>query len=418
MKNTVIIAESLGKKYNIGLQQPKYHLMSENISNFFKNFLSGDVLKRKLQKDNFIWALKNVSFEVKQGEIIGVIGRNGAGKSTLLKLLSRIIEPSYGKAKILGRSGSLLEVGTGFHEELTGRENIFLNGSILGMKNREIKEKFDEIVDFSGVGKFLDTPVKYYSSGMYVRLAFAIAAYFLPEILLIDEVLAVGDVGFRKKCFGKMDEVVRQGRSILFVSHDMAVVSSLCSRAILLDEGRIIASGDTEEVVAVYLGAIHKLADTQLNKRLDRQGDGRMRCVRYWLENHRGEHIEFLRTGEEALICIEYISILQKSINNLSVAIALKDKFGNQIADLANRVSQDIWEEAPPNGIMRCKINRLPLVPGSYRFNIFASIDGIITDYILDAGKFEVETGSFFKNGKLPQEGHGVILIDHTWDIV
>jgi lipopolysaccharide transport system ATP-binding protein len=205
--------------------------------------------------DEEFWALKDVSFDVEQGEVLGIIGRNGAGKSTLLKILSRITPPTEGTVEIHGRVGSLLEVGTGFHPEMTGRENIFLNGSILGMKKTEIEQKFDEIVKFSEIDKFLDTPVKRYSSGMYVRLAFAVSAHLEPEILIVDEVLAVGDASFQKKCLGKMGNVAKEGRTVLFVSHNMGAISSLCSRTILLSKGHKIADGETDQIIDEYIDA-------------------------------------------------------------------------------------------------------------------------------------------------------------------
>ena len=212
----------------------------------------GSVLKSTVSKGEEFWALKDVSFEVKKGEVIGIVGKNGAGKSTLLKILSQITKPTEGRIEINGRVASLLEVGTGFHPELTGRENIYLNGTILGMTRKEVKAKFDEIVEFSGVEKFIDTPVKHYSSGMYVRLAFAVAAHLEPEILVIDEVLAVGDAEFQKKCLGKMQDVANHGRTVLFVSHNMASVKSLCSSAILLQKGQIVFSGNVAETISKY----------------------------------------------------------------------------------------------------------------------------------------------------------------------
>lgn len=258
---TVIRVENLGKKYRIHHQQrERYTALRDVIANraksLFRNFQSSSPLLAPCSPhpaEEDFWALKDVSFDIKQGEVVGIIGRNGAGKSTLLKVLSRITEPTTGRIAIKGRIASLLEVGTGFHPELTGRENIYLNGAILGMSRVEIARKFDEIVDFAEVEKFLDTPVKRYSSGMYVRLAFAVAAHMEPEVLVIDEVLAVGDAEFQKKCLGKMSEVAGMGRTVLFVSHNMATVNRLCQRGILLEKGQIIADGDTNEVTSKYL---------------------------------------------------------------------------------------------------------------------------------------------------------------------
>jgi lipopolysaccharide transport system ATP-binding protein len=261
MNKIAIHARGLGKQYHIGKKQEKYKMLRDTLSDAliapFRR--AGKLLRGQAtgaaELDETIWALKDVSFDVHQGEVTGIIGRNGAGKSTLLKILSRITDPTRGYADIYGRVGSLLEVGTGFHQELTGRENVYLNGAILGMKHAEIDRKFDEIVAFSEVEKFIDTPVKHYSSGMYLRLAFAVAAHLDPEILLVDEVLAVGDVRFQKKCLNKMQDVGQQGRTVLFVSHSMSAITRLCERAILLEDGQIVQDGPSNEVVRLYLNA-------------------------------------------------------------------------------------------------------------------------------------------------------------------
>jgi lipopolysaccharide transport system ATP-binding protein len=259
VKDCVIRVAGIGKQYRIGAKRVRFNTLRESLTaaltgSFRRLTTPGNGLDNNDRVET-IWALKDVSFEVKEGEVLGVIGRNGAGKSTLLKILSRITEPTEGSVVIRGRVGSLLEVGTGFHSELTGRENIYLNGAILGMKKEEIARKFEEIVDFAEVDKFIDTPVKHYSSGMYMRLAFSVAAHLETEILLVDEVLAVGDAAFQKKCLGKMGDVAEQGRTVLFVSHNMQAVQSLCGRVILLEEGRIAVSGDPRSVVARYLAA-------------------------------------------------------------------------------------------------------------------------------------------------------------------
>lgn len=250
MQKPIIEVKNIGKSYKIRHEKGKYIALRDVIAHFFKNPLS---VFRKQNKEEF-WALRNVSFDVHRGEVIGIIGHNGAGKSTLLKILSQITPPTTGEIKIHGKVGSLLEVGTGFHPELTGRENIFLNGAILGMSRADIAKNFDAIVAFAGIEKFLDTPVKYYSSGMYVRLAFSVAAHMEPDILLVDEVLAVGDMEFQKKCLGKMEEVTKKdGRTILFVSHNMAAIQNLCERSILLNNGEVVAIGNTHEIIEKYL---------------------------------------------------------------------------------------------------------------------------------------------------------------------
>jgi lipopolysaccharide transport system ATP-binding protein len=258
MGHLAIQAEGLGKRYRIGGQRARYQTLRDTLTSAatapIRRLRSIVPDRSAVTSADTIWALQDVSFEVQRGEVLGIIGRNGAGKSTLLKILSRITKPTAGYADIWGRVGSLLEVGTGFHPELTGRENIYLNGTILGMRRYEIARKFEEIVEFAEVSKFVDTPVKHYSSGMYMRLAFAVAAHLEPEILLVDEVLAVGDVAFQKKCLGKMGEVAEQGRTVLFVSHNMAAIKQLCKTGILLHEGRVLRQGRIGEVIQEYIG--------------------------------------------------------------------------------------------------------------------------------------------------------------------
>jgi lipopolysaccharide transport system ATP-binding protein len=266
MSSAAIVAHQLGKSFRIGKVQQRYDTVREAIirtmlgpARRIRSVLRGHA---STHQDEIVWALRDASFEVQQGEVLGIVGRNGAGKSTLLKVLSRVTPPSEGHAEIRGRVGSLLEVGTGFHPELTGRENVFLNGAILGMRKSEIARKFDEIVAFAEVERFIDTPVKRYSSGMYLRLAFAVAAHLEPEVLVVDEVLAVGDAAFQKKCMGKMESVAGQGRTILFVSHNMPAITSLCTRALLLEKGTIQASGPATDVVAKYLSDVAGAAAT------------------------------------------------------------------------------------------------------------------------------------------------------------
>jgi len=245
----IITAENLGKQYRLGTQQAAYATLRETIANAVRR---PDKTRNGNATGTF-WALRDINFEIQEGEVVGIIGRNGAGKSTLLRILSRVTEPTTGRVKLRGRVGSLLEVGTGFHPELTGRENIFLNGAILGMKKAEIVRKFDEIVAFAEIEKFIDTPVKRYSTGMYLRLAFAVAAHLEPDVLLVDEVLAVGDASFQRKCLDKMKVVGEDGRTVLFVSHNMPAVTRLCERIILLDEGRVVADGPAHKVASLYL---------------------------------------------------------------------------------------------------------------------------------------------------------------------
>ena len=301
MSEVVIRTDNLGKQYRIGGQQNEFRTLRDSLTDAFvspfrraRQLLRGQAYGAA-ELDETIWALREVSFEIKQGEVVGIIGPNGAGKTTVLKILSRITEPTEGYAEIHGRVGSLLEVGTGFHPELTGRENVYLNGSILGMKKREIDRKFAEIVDFAEIEKFIDTPVKHYSSGMYVRLAFAVAAHLEPEILLVDEVLAVGDASFQKKCLGKMGDVAKEGRTVMFVSHNMVALQSLCDRAILLNDGKVMEEGQPRRVVSKYLQGSSSVLMEQIWDDIDiAPGNNKVRlrraCIRP-LEHEPGELI-------------------------------------------------------------------------------------------------------------------------------
>lgn len=316
MPATMIRVNGLSKQYRIGVAEKGGKSFREAITDTLsapvRNFNRLRNLTRFKgdEENDTIWALKDVSFEVKEGEVLGIIGRNGSGKSTLLKILSRITEPTSGSAEIHGRVSSLLEVGTGFHPELTGRENIFLNGGVLGMRRQEIARKFDDIVAFSEIGKFIDTPVKRYSSGMYVRLAFAVAAHLEPEILLVDEVLAVGDAEFQKKCLGKMDNLAGGGRTVMFVSHNMAAVKSLCHRTVLLDKGRIAEDGTTDSVVKHYLGAgLVTSAERKWDDIKSAPGGDALRLSAIRAKNARGEICSDFNIQEPVAIEMEYVAL-------------------------------------------------------------------------------------------------------------
>jgi len=332
MSNIAIKAENLGKLYRVG-QFVGYKTLRESIANAF----SSPFRRRARRPDhrpsatshqpstNFIWALKDVSFEVKHGEVVGIIGRNGMGKTTLLKILSRITEPTEGRAEIHGRVGSLLEVGTGFHPELTGRENVYLSGAILGMKRDEIDRKFDEIVAFAELEKFVDTPVKYYSSGMYVRLAFAVAAHLEPEILLVDEVLAVGDIRFQKKCLEKMGEIGVGGRTVLFVSHSMPSITRLCQRTILLNEGQVIQDGPSQQVVATYLQSdLGTVAKREWRKLNNAPGDDIVRLRAVYVQNEDG------KVSEAIDICRPFALVMRYNVLKPDVVLTPVFRLTNQ----------------------------------------------------------------------------------------
>jgi lipopolysaccharide transport system ATP-binding protein len=333
MNDIAVRVENLGKLYRIG-QIVGYKTLRESLTNAmtapFRRLRSTSHESSAIRHQaNTIWALKNVSFEVKHGEAVAIIGRNGAGKSTLLKILCRITTPTEGYAEIYGRVGSLLEVGSGFHPELTGRENIYLNGAVLGMKRAEVKQKFDEIVEFSGVGKFLDTPLKRYSSGMYVRLAFSVAAHLEPEVLIVDEVLAVGDTSFQKKCLGKMDNVTREGRTVLFVSHNMAAVKTLCLRTILLNEGVIELEGDTSEVVQHYLGT-DKFTSGQVSWPANqRPGNRSFELNSVTLKTPEGSPTSSVEISKGALVEIDF-EVIEDGVQ-VGFFLAFYDSVGNNI---------------------------------------------------------------------------------------
>ena len=372
-------------------------------------------------RDDRFWALKDVSFDVQPGEVIGIIGRNGAGKSTLLKILTRITEPTSGEAIINGHVGSLLEVGTGFHPELTGRENIYMNGTILGMKKREIDARFDEIVAFSEIEKFLDTPVKRYSSGMYVRLAFAIAAHLEPEILVIDEVLAVGDADFQKKCLGKMGEISKEGRTVLFVSHNMGSVESLCNRSILIQEGIIVEDGLTQDVINSYQSNISQLVETaDLHLRTDRSGNGRIKLHYFHVENSSSDNVSTIRSGEDAI----FVFLCRCSHNtqvkmNIDIGFSVHTvPYNNTLSVLYSSYQGKTFDVDKRIVEFRCLIKSLPLAKGRYKIGGRITINGDEADWLHDGiGYIEVIDGDFYRSGKIGFGSGAPFLIKGEWSV-
>lgn len=356
----IIKVEKLGKEYTLGGRVERYRTLRDSLMSALR--APSRLLKGTSRKNReAIWALQDIDFEVKPGETLGIIGHNGAGKSTLLKILSRITEPSTGCVDLYGRVGSLLEVGTGFHAELTGRENIFLNGAILGMRRAEIQRKFDSIVAFAEVEQFLDTPVKHYSSGMYVRLAFAVAAHLEPEILLVDEVLAVGDVNFQKKCLGRMQDIAQEGRTVLFVSHNMGAVQGLCTRAIWLRKGRVEADGDVQTVVGDYLDACAQGFDNPLSHGGAGSGDLFLRKV--LLRNGRGEATTDFTFGDNLEVEVHYHA--KRRINLPYFWIGISSQFGSLLS--ANMLLDGARPKfVEGDGILRCVFKRLSLLPQTY----------------------------------------------------
>jgi lipopolysaccharide transport system ATP-binding protein len=417
MSQAIITVENLGKKYSIRHERNKrYTALRDVITDKAKSFFRRDGNQVNATREAF-WALKNVSFDVRRGEVVGIIGRNGAGKTTLLKILSRITEPTEGRVRITGRVASLLEVGTGFHPELTGRENIFLNGAILGMTRAEIKRKFDEIVDFAEVEQFLDTPVKRYSSGMYVRLAFAVAAHLEPEILVIDEVLAVGDAQFQKKCLGKMESVSRlEGRTVLFVSHNMAAVEALCSSGMVLASGLVIAQGDTPSMVQTYLDQVGRLQGPSLIDRVDREGTGALRFIATELADGSGQSVTSFRCGTDSALVLHCCNNSGQELRNVRVAIGIDTELDQRMLLLDTKLlGQNLTSIPPGEGQIRIIIPKLSLLPRRYHFTIWATIGGVIADWIKNAGTFDVEGGDYFGTGHLPAHGQGLFVTPHVF---
>ncbi len=421
----IIRVHNLSKRYRIGRVEP-YRTLRESIvrsvtapARIARAMLGGGARDGAAHDgERHVWALRDVSFDVMPGEVLGLIGRNGAGKSTLLKLLSRITEPSAGRAEIYGRVGSLLEVGTGFHLELTGRENIYLSGAILGMRRAEIQRKFDEIVAFAEVEKFIDTPVKHYSSGMHVRLGFAVAAHLEPEILLVDEVLAVGDAAFQKKCLGKMGDVARAGRTIIFVSHNMAAIESLCSSCLLIGAGRLEAEGEPAQIVMRYMAS-------------ELRGHGGVRS----LIEHQGRRggstpimrSVSLRAGDEVPTDVVRMgSPLEATVDfgaphpiRPVLGITLKTAEGMPLFGVSNRwTNQGVDAQRVSSGTITCGFESLPLMPGTYQLDLYLGDFGDPSrdlDIIRDAISFEVVPADLLGTGMLPNPADGPIFWTAKW---
>jgi len=423
MSNFAIKVENLGKLYQIG-ELENYYTLRDSLTNIVKypfKLISNNHESKKKPEIEYIWALKDINFEVKHGEIIGIIGRNGAGKSTLLKILSRITTPTEGRALINGRVGSLLEVGTGFHPELTGRENIFLNGSILGMSKKEIERKFDEIANFSEIEKFLDTPVKRYSSGMYVRLAFAVAAHMEPEILIVDEVLAVGDIAFQNKCLGKLGDISKEGRTVLFVSHNLAAIKKLCDKGILLGNGKIVKIDKVDSVVNFYLDSINGINSNSVNNISN--------YSEYFLHkpieikeieflNDKLEKLNEIITGQKLVIRINYF--VKEKIDKPAFMLCINDYMGIELIKLSTLPLSGYYIEAleQGKGYIDLHIDSLPLTAGRYTLDIGVSrpkIDWIIN--LKDYFSFEIELSDYYGHGTyLKSKKNGRFIINHNWN--
>ena len=422
MSSAIIHVENLGKLYTIGerhVDRGLRHVLDRAVSAPFRLFrrrngssANGDPTK--------IWALKDVSFEIQQGDVVGIIGRNGAGKTTLLKILARVTKPTTGFADVHGRMGSLLEVGTGFHPELTGRENTFLNGAILGMSKKEIERKFDEIVAFAEIEKFIDTPVKHYSSGMQVRLAFSVAAHLEPEILIVDEVLAVGDLTFQKKCLGKMGDVAREGRTILFVSHNMAAIESFCHTSVLLRDGTVCKYGPTSEVIRYYLEKELPSAveGTPLGLRRDRSGNGKVRLTSFHVEDVDGQILPAVQSGMNVVFAFGFESRDGKPVRNIDIGFSIHSRLDQALFVVYCSYVGQTFDVVPAAGFLKCQISRLPLVNGSYGVGARIVVGAEEADWPWNGvGHLQVETGDYYGTGSKGFDGGAPFLVDGVWTL-
>lgn len=418
MSDIAIRVEGLSKAYQIrhSTARSNYRTLREDLVALAKSPLrrGNDGPARET-----FWALDDVSFEVKHGEALGIIGRNGAGKSTLLKILSRITKPTKGMATVYGRVGSLLEVGTGFHPELTGRENIYLNGAILGMTRRDIARHFDEIVAFAEVEQFLDTPVKRYSSGMYMRLAFAVAAHLEPEVLVVDEVLAVGDAAFQKKCLGKMSEVAHGGRTVLFVSHNMSAVQQLCGNSMRLARGRIADYGPSPEVIERYIGEGLELGGDVL-KQSPRRGNGFLKLTGFHLETPEGRIVPSAETGKPIVFALEYEATTLKPSDRVSFGFSVETLTNTPLFFYYSHFSDAWYSGLSGNGIVRCELPELSLSAGTYLvgFRIVMNGDqdsGEVLDYPANKVGMDVNTVDYFGIDSAYVPNWGPIAVRGHW---
>ncbi|MDO5981655.1 ABC transporter ATP-binding protein [Flavivirga spongiicola] len=418
---TILKVENVSKQYRLGLVGTG--TISHDLNRWWYSIRGkedpylkvGDINDRSAKaKSDYVWAIRNIDFEVKKGEVLGIIGKNGAGKSTLLKILAKVTSPTLGEIKTKGRIASLLEVGTGFHGEMTGRENIFLNGAILGMTKKEIKSKIDEIIEFSGCQRYIDTPVKRYSSGMTVRLAFAVAAFLEPEILVIDEVLAVGDVEFQKKAVGKMQDISNEeGRTVLFVSHNMAAVKSLCSRCIILDKGEVSFCGNTDEAIDKYVKSNSDNSYIKVSEKQEREGNGSLRFTNIIFNDGEGVFI-----GSSLKISLKYEA--KDVIESLDLAVTICAGYEERILTIDNVFQGEKLKIVKKKGTIEIIVPKTYLLSGTYSVNIWAAKEGAVLDYLINAASLYIENIDIYGTGKvLSAKKHGVVFSEKSqWKVV
>jgi homopolymeric O-antigen transport system ATP-binding protein len=415
----IIQVNHLSKEYDRGRSIHRDNLRELLMRNL-NPLVWGKRPAKKSKQSRKFWAIDDVSFEVAQGDVVGILGRNGAGKSTLLKVISKVTDPTKGSITLRGRLGSLLEVGTGFHPELTGRENVYLNGAILGMSKAEINSCFDAIVDFSEIGKFLDIPVKRYSSGMYLRLAFAVASHLNTEILIADEVLAVGDIAFQRKCLRKMSEIARQGRTVLFVSHNMAAVADLCSRGIVLDAGKLTFDGSAKEAIQLYIGMMFQTHGTanhiiDLRGALDRRSpQGKLLQALELYTDHDQPLVQGISVGGRLKARVHFN--LPFATSTFNVGLGFNNAVGQRVFT-AHTLFEPNRDPAPVSGsqVLVCEIPSLTLVPGDYVLRVWLDIGNSEADLIDSAAQITVLESDFYGSGKLP--GDGMFVLNQQWSL-
>ena len=415
MSNLVIKAENISKQYRLG--QVGTGTLTHDLNRFWHKIRGNEDPYLKIGEANdrsskgssdYVWSLQDINFEIEQGDAVGIIGRNGAGKSTLLKILSKVTKPTTGKIYTKGRIASLLEVGTGFHPEMTGRENVFLNGAILGMTKKEITRKFDEIVDFSGVERYIDTPVKRYSSGMYVRLAFAVAAHLESEILIVDEVLAVGDAEFQKKCLGKMGDVTKgEGRTILFVSHNMAAIQNLCNKGLMLENGLVKTSGNIEKVIYSYLQN-DSIKNQNLSEIKTRNGNGNLRVIDGKINSISGK--SFIETFDTIEIELHFNILKEINIFQYKIDVGINNYLGDRIAWLSSDIINNNFNIL--DNKITFEISNLPLAPGDYTVNIYSEINNEVSDWLTEVLPFRIIEKDYYNTGKVVPENQGFMLLN------
>jgi lipopolysaccharide transport system ATP-binding protein len=412
MSETIDV-DKLSKKFELGVLQ-RDTMLRERLANVLRAPFRG-----RSSAANTLWALQDVSFKIADGEVVGIIGRNGAGKSTLLKILSKITYPTSGRVRVAGRVASLLEVGTGFHEELTGRENIFLNGSILGMKKKEVETKLDSIISFAGVERFIDTPIKRYSTGMRLRLGFAVAAHLDPDVLIVDEVLAVGDAGFQKKCLNTMQELRTSGRTVLFVSHNMAAVENLCTRGIWIDGGRVRQDGPTREIIDAYMGTFAGARETMADLRSvqNRRGSGEIRYTGIEFLTPSGEQMLVVRSGDSLIVRFHYHA--STPVTHPSFGFRMYTEMGTLVTDTSTwHHAIDIPLVPAGDGHLDLEIDMLNLMPGRYYFSLWITgFTSPIYDNIEHCAELEVELGNIYSSGRILDGRFGFVYFPQRWKL-